>query len=186
MKKTAFISADHGLAIVYFLQSDVVPTLLEKGVRVVVLTDDGLKEQIQERFDMPGLIIEGLRLKEARAYSDTVSATTQWWLNYLRRVGGSKRMNTEAMDSHVEQVAFEATGRRRTVLPVMRGIVQLLRNSSIVRKWLIQQQMRFDPELYTDLFEQYSPDLVVASTPGWSLTAICCVRLRIAKFQPQL
>ncbi len=133
----------------------------------MVLTDDGLKEQIQERFDMPGLIIEGLRLKEARAYSDTVSATTQWWLNYLRRVGGSKRMNTEAMDSHVEQVAFEATGRRRTVLPVMRGIVQLLRNSSIVRKWLIQQQMRFDPELYTDLFEQYSPDLVVASTPGW-------------------
>ena len=33
--KSIFISADHGLAIVYFLQSDVVPTLLEAGVEVV-------------------------------------------------------------------------------------------------------------------------------------------------------
>lgn len=168
-QKTIFISADHGLAIVYFLQSEVVPTLLDKGLRVVVLTDDGLKEQIQKRFDMPGLIIEGLRLKEARAYSETDSATTQWWLNYLRRVGGSKHMNTEAMDSHVEQVAFEATGRRRLVLPLMRGLVNILRSSSAARKWLVKQQMRFNPELYTRLFEKYAPDLVVASTPGWRL-----------------
>ena len=31
--KRMFISADHGLAIVYFLQSDVVPTLLQSGRR---------------------------------------------------------------------------------------------------------------------------------------------------------
>jgi hypothetical protein len=34
-KHTLFISADHGLAIVYFLQSEVVPTLLNAGHRVV-------------------------------------------------------------------------------------------------------------------------------------------------------
>lgn len=167
MVETVFISADHGLAIVYFLQSDVVPTLLEKGARVVVLTDDGLKEQIQKRFDMPGLVIEGLRLKAARQYSEQVSPTEQWWLNYLRRVGGSRRINTEAMDSHVEQVAFEATGRRRKVLPVMRLLVNLLRSSKAARNALVNRQMRFSPELYTDLFEKYQPVLVAASTPGW-------------------
>jgi hypothetical protein len=31
-QKTIFISADHGLAIIYFLQSDVIKTLLEKGI----------------------------------------------------------------------------------------------------------------------------------------------------------
>ena len=41
-KKTIFISADHGLAIVYFLQSDVVPTLLDAGQHVVLFSDDGL------------------------------------------------------------------------------------------------------------------------------------------------
>ncbi len=167
MNNTVFISADHGLAIVYFLQSDVVPTLLNKGTRVVVLTDDGLKEQIQKRFDMPGLVIEGLRLREARQYSEQVSPTEQWWLNYLRRVGGSRRINTEAMDSHVEQVAFEATGRRRTVLPAMRLLVNLLRNSKAARKVLVTRQMRYSPEMYTDLFEKYQPGLVAASTPGW-------------------
>jgi hypothetical protein len=38
--KRIFISADHGMAIIYFLQSDLVPTLLDAGVEVVVLTDD--------------------------------------------------------------------------------------------------------------------------------------------------
>jgi len=34
MGKRVFISADHGLAIVYFLQSDIVPTLIESDVEV--------------------------------------------------------------------------------------------------------------------------------------------------------
>ena len=60
-----FISADHGMAIIYFLQSDVVPALLEAGVEVVVLTDDETRERIAERFARPGLTFEGLRLKQA-------------------------------------------------------------------------------------------------------------------------
>jgi len=111
--KRIFISADHGLAIVYFLQSDVVPTLLKNGVEVVLLTDDGLVQQIQNRFGQPGLIIEGLRLKEARRYSETMDGTRQYWINFLRRVGASKRINVEAMTSHVKQVEFEAGGKRR-------------------------------------------------------------------------
>ncbi len=58
-----FISADHGLAIVYFLQTQVVPTLLANGVQIVLLTDDGIKEQIAGRFGQPGLAVEGLRLQ---------------------------------------------------------------------------------------------------------------------------
>jgi len=50
MPKRIFISADHGTAIIYFLQSDVVPTLLEAGVEIVVLTDYDTKESIQGRF----------------------------------------------------------------------------------------------------------------------------------------
>ena len=166
-KKRIFISADHGLAIVYFLQSDVVKTLLDAGHEVVLLTDAGLKEQIQERFGQPGLIIEDLRLDKAKKYFETVSATEQWWLNFLRRVGGSCRINTEAMDSHVEQVAFEASGKRRMLMPFMRLALFFIRRSAALRRWLVERQMHFSPDLYADLFEKYQPDLVVASTPGW-------------------
>lgn len=50
MSKKVFISADHGMAIIYFLQSDVVPSLLDAGVEIVVLTDDEIKDQIAKRF----------------------------------------------------------------------------------------------------------------------------------------
>lgn len=166
-KKRVFISADHGLAIVYFLQSDVVKTMLEAGVEVVLLTDDGLKEQIEARFGQPGLYIEGLRLDEAKKYYQTVSPTEQWWLHFLRRVGGSKRINVEAMDSNIFQVEGEATGKRKLVMPVMKAIVWLMRRSKALRQYVVKRQMRFVPELYADLFEKYQPELVVASTAGW-------------------
>ena len=38
MTKRIFISADHGMAIIYFLQSDVIPTLLNAGVDVILPT----------------------------------------------------------------------------------------------------------------------------------------------------
>ncbi len=167
--KRIFISADHGLAIVYFLQSDVVSTLLEAGVEVILLTDDALKEQIRERFEHPGLIVEGLRMEQANAYMDQVSAELQWWLQYLRRVGGSKRINREAMDSYIHQIGTEEGWRRRVFLPLARGTIEVLKRSRLARQTLIKLQQGFMPGLYRDLFEQYRPDLVVTSTPGWRL-----------------
>ncbi|MCX6072637.1 MAG: hypothetical protein NTU91_17585 [Chloroflexi bacterium] len=96
--KRVYISADHGLAVIYFLQSDVVPTLVRNGVEVVVLTDDGLRDQMLERFGGPGISVEGLRLDAAREYS-LHRRDTQWWLAFLRRVGGSRRINTAATRS---------------------------------------------------------------------------------------
>jgi hypothetical protein len=168
-KKRIFISADHGLAIVYFLQSDVVPNMLEVGIEVVILTDDGLKEQIEQRFSRPGLFVEGLGMKQARHYADTVDPSAQWWLNFLRRVGASNRINVEALTSHVRQVDVEASSRRQNIMPAMKAAVGLMRRSKFARRWIYRQQLKYSPDLYTDLFEKYNPDLVVASTPGWRL-----------------
>jgi hypothetical protein len=168
-KKRIFISADHGLAIVYFLQSDVVPTLLEAGAEVVILTDDGLKEQIENRFGRPGVMVEGLRMKQARHYSDTVDPSAQWWLNFLRRVGASNRINVEALTSHVRQVDVEASPRRRKIMLAMKVAVGLMRRSKSARSWIYRQQLKYNPDLYSDLFDKYKPDLVIASTPGWRL-----------------
>lgn len=167
MVRRVFISADHGLAIVYFLQSDVVQTLLDLGVEVVLLTDDELVERIRERFAQPGLIVEGLRLKQARQYFETVSPSRQWWLDFLRRAGASRRINLEAVDSYINQVKAEAHGRRKLLFPVMQLVVALLRLSQAARNWLQRAQARFTPAIYADLFEKYQPELVVASTPGW-------------------
>ena len=172
MTKRIFISADHGMAIVYFLQSDIVSALLDAGVEVVLLTDDETKERIAERFARPGLTFEGLRLKQAKAYAKKVRPRWQWLLAYLRRVGGSWRINTEAMDSHIWEVWVENSWKFRLGIWIPAALwTLLLRSSSAARKSLVRMQTRFTPNpgLYTDLFEKYNPDMVVASTPGWRM-----------------
>jgi len=54
-------------------------------------------------------------------------------------------------------------------MPVARMIIGLLRRSSHARRSLVRLQMHYVPGIYTDLFQRYKPDLVVASTPGWRL-----------------
>ncbi len=172
MSKRIFISADHGMAIIYFLQSDVVPTLLAANVEIVVLTDDDTKEKIASRFTQHGLIFEGLRLKQANEYAKKIQPRLQWLLAYLRRVGGSRRINTEAMDSHIWEVWVENSWKFRLGIWIPSALaILLLRNFSWARKLLVRIQNRFtpDPGLYTDLFDKYNPDMVIASTPGWRM-----------------
>ena len=172
MSKKIFISADHGMAIIYFLQSDVVSTLLEAGVEVVVLTDDETKSQISSRFVRPGLTFEGLRLKEANAYASKVSPRLQWVLAYLRRVGGSWRINTEAMDSHIWEVWVENSWKFRLGIWIPAALaILVLRTFAFARNFLVRLQNRFipRPNLYADLFALHKPDLVIASTAGWRL-----------------
>ena len=172
MTKRVFISADHGMAVVYFLQSDVVNALLEAGVEVVLLTDDEIKEQIARRFAAPGLTFEGLRLTQAAAYANQYRPRLQWLLAYLRRVGGSWRINTEAMDSHIWEVWTENSWMFRVGVWLPGAIsILFLRSFAWARKLLVEIQEGFVPRppLYGDLFEKYSPDLIIASTAGWRM-----------------
>ncbi len=172
MSKKIFISADHGMAIIYFLQSDVAATLLEAGVEVVVLTDDETKEKIAQRFARPGLTFEGLRLKQANAFAAAYRPRIQWILAYLRRVGGSWRINTEAMDSHIWEVWAENGWKFRLGIWIPSSLaILVLRTFSFARNALVRIQDRFipRPNLYADLFVSHKPDLVIASTAGWRL-----------------
>ena len=167
--KTIFICADHGLAIVYFLQTDVVRTILQRGFRVVVLTDDGVTEKIREKFGSDNLLFEGLRLDRAKAYSRQVDHRVQYWNHFIRWMGGSDRVNTNAIDSHMRQMAFEASRGGKLILPFVRAKVALMRKWSWLRKRHVRAQMKHTPELYADLFEKYCPVLVIAGTAGWRL-----------------
>lgn len=168
--RRVFVIADHGLSIVYFLQSDVVSTLLNAGVEVVLLTDDDIVGRIADRFGRPGLLVEGLRLKQAEAYAGKSHRELQWWLGFFRRVGGSHRINTEAMDAYIRQVHVEHTTRRRRYLyPAADAIIWLLRRSSVARKALVEIQKGLVPNLYGELFDHYRPDMLIANTPGWRI-----------------
>jgi hypothetical protein len=163
---TILLCADHGLALVNFLQTDVVPTLQAAGASIVLLTDDAVVERVRQRFARPGLEVEGLRLDQVRAYEKKAS-DAQWWLGFLRRVGGSRRINTRAMDSYVEQVTVEISPRQLPILPLALAARFFLRRSARARAALLRAHLRFTSAIYGDLFDRVRPSLVVASTPGW-------------------
>ena len=120
--------------------------LLEEGVQVVVLTDDETRDRIAQRFARPGLTFEGLRLKEANAYASKVSPRLQGLLAYLRRVGGSWRINTEAMDSHIWEVWVENSWKFRLGIWIPAALATLLlRTFAFARNFLVRIQNRFIP-----------------------------------------
>lgn len=158
------------MAIIYFLQSDVIPTLLNAGVDVILLTDDAIVAQLASRFTLHGLTFESLRLHQADDYAKKIQPRLQWLLAYLRRVGGSRRINTEAMDSHIWEVWAENGWKFRLGIWIPSALmILLLRNFSWARKLLVKIQNRFTTNIYSDLFDKYHPDMVIASTPGWRM-----------------
>jgi len=167
MPEHIFLIADHGLALIYFLQSDIVSTLLEADVEVVVFTADDALEEIAARFQRPGLIFEGIRADQCERYYQTVDPFVQRSLNLLRWVGGSNRMNTIALDGNYHLQAMSFTGRGRYALPILRALIWLMRRSRPLRRAVIRAQNRYTPNIYADLFEKYRPGLVVGRTPGW-------------------
>lgn len=167
-RRTVFISSDHGLATIYFLQSDLVDCLIDADIHVVLLTADGLVGEVERQYGRPGMTVRSLRLNQAKEY-ESQSAEIQWWLAYLRRAGSSNKINTAALDSYVQQTAVEQPNRRRILMPAARAVLSVLRNSERARRTVESLQTRFTPRIYADLFQQYRPRLVIAATPGWRL-----------------
>jgi hypothetical protein len=165
-KKRIWISADHGMAVIYFLQSDLIDTLIKAGVEIVLLTDDTLVEKIKSSFSRKGMRVEGLLFENARAY-EMFQRERQWWLNFIRRVGGSGKINIAAQSSYIRQVAVEESNRRRLLMPLAWLVIGTMRISKPVRNWIRHLQARYTPDYYEDLLDLLPPDLVIASTPGW-------------------
>ncbi|MCI0520585.1 MAG: hypothetical protein L0Z70_10065 [Chloroflexi bacterium] len=165
--KTVFLIADHGLAVFYFLQSDVTAALLDAGLQVVVFTEDASVSAVAERFARPGLVVEGLRLDKVQQYTRRVSPAVQWWLDFLRRAGAAGGANLAVVDAYIQQVKSEAHARRRLLFPIMEVAARLMRHWRPARRALQALQARFTPAIYADLFEKYRPELVIAGSPGF-------------------
>ena len=154
------------MAVIYFQQSDLIDTLIKAGVDVVLLTDDSLVKKIKSTFSRKGMTVEGLLFENARAY-EMFERERQWWLNFIRRVGGSGKINIAAQSSYVRQVAVEESNRRRLLMPLAWLVIGVMRISKPVRNWIRHLQARYTPDYYEELFDRLPPDLVIASTPGW-------------------
>ena len=170
MTKRIFLIADHGLSLIYFLQSELTATLLKAGVDVVIFTDDEELPAVSKLYSQPGLTFEGIRANACESYLNTVDPPIQRWLDLLRWVGGSRRINTTAMDGNYRLLtAGYYSSRQRYALPFLRVLIWMMRRSHPLRRLVVMAQRKYTPNIYEDIFKKYKPDLVISRTPGWRM-----------------
>jgi len=168
--KTLLILLDHGLAHAYFFETDLADQLSQRGLRLVFLVPDNMQGLLQKKYTGKNFVFESMRDNEIAYYRQTHQEGLQELYEYVRRVGMSARGPLSYVETAKRRKEFEARGRRKTQLEILRPFIQLMRSSRLVRDAFRRFfQARFSPALYTDLFDKYQPDLVVSNMAGWRM-----------------
>lgn len=168
--KTIFILLDHGLAHAYFFETDLARQLSGRGMRLVFLVPENMQTLLQQKYPGQNLVFESMREKEIASYRRAHREGLQELYEYVRRVGMSGKGPLSYVETAKRRKEFEARGRRKWLLTILRPFIQLMRMSKTVRNAFRRYfQARFAPDLYADLIDQYQPDLVVSNMAGWRM-----------------
>jgi len=168
--KTIFIYLDHGLGVGYFFQTGLTEKLLEKDVRLVFLLQEAELERRRQQPEQLNVVFESMREKESLHYQKTFHAGMQELFEYVRRTITSTKIPLTYVNVRQRNKEFEAKGRRKTVLKLLRPFIYVLRRTKIGRALFLKLQCRlFTPNIYADLFDQYQPSLVISDSAGWRL-----------------
>ncbi len=142
------------------------------SVRIVLLVQDEMVDTLRHQFsDEPNIIVAFLRLRDAYHYFTNFRGSLQANLDYIRRTSLGHKVLLTYVDTDRQRKEYEAeSDRRRLALMLMRPLIGILWYSKIIRSLFRKiLETLFSPDLYSDLFEKYQPDLVISDTAGWRL-----------------
>ena len=168
--KTIFIALDHGLAVAYFFETNLINTLVERDARIVVLAPEAMLPLLRERYPNSKVIIESVRDVQTTRYKKEYHPSLQEYFEHVRRASASPRIPLMYVDRNRKWKEIEAKERHKIALLLLRPVIGLLRYSRLAR-WVFRrvQQALFTPRIYDDLFDRYQPDLILSNSAGWRL-----------------
>ena len=127
--KTIFILLDHGLAHAYFFETDLAQKLSAAGLRLVFLVPGNMQDILREKYSGENYFFESMREQEITEYRKTHSEGLQELYEYVRRVGMSSRGPLSYVETARRRKEWEAQGRRKVVLTLLRPVIWLMRHS---------------------------------------------------------
>ncbi|MBI4236172.1 MAG: hypothetical protein HY688_02290 [Chloroflexi bacterium] len=171
---TVFLATSIGVGVRYFFQTEIVPTLLEAGIRVIGLVPDPEAVQGELASDPSSVPLEALRParpgpEQANGRWRALRLARNVGVEYLRTFGMSRRMNLAVIrDSRAWEEHRLTRGKARYLVPPLRLAAAAMRRSRAARAFFTRYlESRPPPNSHADLFDTYAPDLVVVSSPGW-------------------
>ena len=166
--KTIFIVLDHGLAMAYFFETELVRLLLNQNIRLVIILPEQMLSCVKKEYMHPGVIFESLRDTKIQDYVTNHMPRVQSTINYIRRAVADSKIPLTYVDTHRRRHEYEARGRHKILLLMLRPVIFSLRKSRFARKiyrYIVEKL--FTSRIYDDLFEKYQPDLIISNTAGW-------------------
>ena len=152
----------------YLLRTDVLKTLLDADVNIVILTPNAGEEYFQREFASPRVCLEPYRLEECAAYRD--ASRIQRTLKLIRHATLNGRGDMTTLNYNFS-VATHTGGNgfaKRAYKSGLGVIVGAARRSRWLRRAIVTLESRmFEGGFHRDIFEKYQPDLVVTTSFGY-------------------
>src|SRR5688500_14180101 len=170
---TIFLGAEIGIGIRYFCQTGILRELIARGLEVVVLVPNPSEVRELLAEELPAIRVEKLRLDRldlgfATGLAAWIRSLIYVSANHLRITGMSRRMNLAVPRDYrrlVERQWKLTRSRQRYLIPFLATVATLLRRNRGARK-IFERVLDHRPldKFHDELFEQYSPSLVVTSS----------------------
>jgi hypothetical protein len=164
------IGVHHGFSVRYLLQTDILPTLLARGARVVIVAEES-GAYLRPYEGRPGVTVEVVPRAECERYFR--SSRLQAVLRQLRHFLYGRPISTgEILWGIAVRESLAATRgwrrlARRVRLLGYRAAVRVLERSRALRRALLRAECRmFTPSLYDAVLDRHRPDVVVVSSLG--------------------
>lgn len=166
--KTILLVVPRGVAGRFMLQTEVLPTLQEAGVRVVALTPEAAMPQLSARADPDALVIERLN-PPAPFRGAKYFGLAQSVLRVMRDASLSGRRSPGFAGRYNRvRAAYSGTWPSWVSRPVHVVVTQLLWRSRGSRRGLARLELALSRHAeHAQVFDRYQPDLVVGSGLGY-------------------
>jgi hypothetical protein len=159
---TVFLVVTQGFAARYLLHTDILPTLLAAGARVVVLAPNAGDASMAAEFTSDRVGLEPLHASLGRIEQQMVQyVVSRARMNALAGRSG-------AFVNRYERFRRVKREKNPVVVAAVNALVQLASHSRTVRKGLVGfEERRYAVPVHAEAFERHRPDLVVTASVGY-------------------
>lgn len=167
-RRCIFLYVNQGFAVRYLLRTDILRTLRDGSVQIVILSPNGDEPVFRQAFESENVKVEKCNHGAYKSYLK--SARLERILRNLRAFVLNGKYDTRTVDD------FRAIYRGQRgwtfedgIIPYTKGLLwetvsNILKHSRFLRRFLISFESRFYcPGIHEELFKKYSPDLVVTT-----------------------
>lgn len=167
--KTVLLLAPRGFAARFLMQTAILSTLQEAGVRVVLVTPDGLLPTVGPKGDAESIVVEELRMPSGDTGVGKLSNAVRSIVKVARRAALNGR-RSPAFAGRYRRIRkrYTADWPRWVSGPFHLVTTQLLWRSRTLRRSLLRLDVALGLHAgHAEVFDRHRPDLVVGTGLGY-------------------